>query len=50
MAWWAALYRGSTEKMYQFDENGRFADPKGRDFTRNPLKRVVRSAKDFFRF
>lgn len=50
MAWWAALYRGNTEKMYQFDENSRFADPKGRDFTRNPLKRVVRSTKDFFRF
>jgi len=50
MAWWAALYRGNTEKMYQFDENGCFADPKGRDFTRNPLKRVVRSTKDFFRF
>ena len=50
MAWWVALYRGNTEKMYQFDENGRIADPKGRDFTRNPLKQVVRATKDFFRF
>lgn len=50
MAWWVALYRGSTEQMYQFDENARIADPKGRDFTRNPLKQVVRATKDFFRF
>lgn len=47
---WLCLYRGSTKNMYQFDENAHCSDPRGRDFTRNPLKKMLRSTKDLFGF